>query len=418
MRRPALAAAVLLGVAPPLAAEFTVLTVDNRTLPASSFTRGAMDTLSFSHAPWMHANLPLEDIVEIAAAGTPARPSAPAPLRVLLTNGDVLAGAATAAEADLLALASPSLGPLKIPFDQVDAVLAVAQQKYLPPARPETTGADLLVRAGGDRITGLLKSLDAERVVFEVDGKTVTVPARDLAGVYLTRVKEPPVAPTSLLVTAAARDGSSFTGALEEASTQGLRLRTVWPEPGQETPRSLRLPLAELVFLYVRNGRCVYLSDLAPSKVEERALVEPVAAAPGDPLAAFPFPWQKDRSVDPAQPRPLTLRGRIFRKGLGVHSYCALAYDLGARYKRFFATAGVDDATAGRGPEGRGGSVVFEAWVDGRKVFNSGTVTVRDEPCEIDLPVEGAKELRLVVDYGENYDLLDHADWAGARLIR
>ncbi len=413
-----LAATALLLPGLPLAAEYTVLTVDNQTLTVGSFSRGTMDTITLSRPGWMHANLPAEDIVEIGSNQAPPRSIPAAPLCVVLTNGDRIAGAATQADPDQLGLQSPSLGPLVLPFDQIDSIQAVAQQKYLPPVRPETAGADLLVRAGGDRITGLLARITPEQVVFTVDGKEVTVPARDLAGVYLTRVKDPPPEPGTLLATVTARDGSVVTGALEEAGGEGVRIRTLYPAPGSDARRSLLIRLPEFAFLYFRNGRCVYLSDLRPVKVEERALVEPVAPAPGDPLATFPFPWQRDRTVDPERPQPLTLRGRVHRKGLGVHAYSALTYDLGGAFKRFFATVGVDDETKGRGPDGRGGNVVFEVWVDGRKLYNSGPVTARDDPREIDVPLEGAKQIKLVVDFGEDYDLLDHADWAGARLIR
>jgi hypothetical protein len=413
---PAAALAAALAAAPARAAEYNVLTVENRTLSVTSFTRGTMDTITFSRPGWMHANLPAEDIVEIAAVA-PGRPTA-APLRVLLTNGDILAGAAGAAGADQVALESPGFGAVTLPFDQIDALLVASNQKFLPPSRPETPSADTLVRAGGDRITGLLKTVAADHVVFEVDGKPVTLPYRELAGIYLTRVKEPPAPPATLLTTLFARDGSIVTGVLEEITAAALNVRTLYPLAGGDSPRSLRLPVAEFVLLYFRNGRCVYLSDLTPSAVEERAIIEPVNTTPGDLLAAFPFPWRRDRTVDPDQVRPLTLRNRVYRKGLGVHSRCRLAYALGGRYKRFLATAGVDDSVAGKGPEGRGGSVVFEVWVDGRKVFNSGTVSTRDEARELDIPVEDAKELALVVDYGDDFDVLDHADWAGARLIR
>ncbi len=404
--------------AAPLAAEFTVLTVDNRTLTVGSFSRGSMEMITLSRPGWMHANVPAEDIVEIASTAVPTRPRPAGPLRIVLTSGDILVGAATPAGQDQLGLRSPSLGPLVIPLDQIDAILAVTRQKYLPAIRPETTGADLMIRAGGDRLTGLLTRLTADQVVFTVDGKEVTVPTRELAGVYLTRVKPPPPLPRTLLATVTTLDGSVVTGTMEEAGGKGLLLRTLYPGTEADARRAVRIPLKEFAFLYFRNGRCVYLSDLRPAKVEERALVEPADPAPGDPLAVFPFPWQRDRTVDPERPRPLTLRGRVHRKGLGVHAYCALTYDLGGTYKRFFALAGVDDETIGRGPDGRGGNVVFEVWVDGRKLYNSGPVGARDEPREIDVPIEGAKTIKLVVDYGENYDLLDHADWAGARLIR
>ena len=61
-------------------------------------------------------------------------------------------------------------------------------------------------------------------------------------------------------------------------------------------------------------------------------------------------------------------------------------------------------------------SVVFQIFVDDKKAFDSGVVHENDPSRAVTVSVEGAKELRLVVnDAGDgiNYDA---ADWAEARL--
>ena len=62
--------------------------------------------------------------------------------------------------------------------------------------------------------------------------------------------------------------------------------------------------------------------------------------------------------------------------------------------------------------------MIFQIYVDDKKVFESGVVHENDPPRPVTVSVEGAEELRLVVnDAGDgiNYDV---ADWADARLVR
>ena len=39
-------------------------------------------------------------------------------------------------------------------------------------------------------------------------------------------------------------------------------------------------------------------------------------------------------------------------------------------------------------------------------------------PQAVSIDLAGAKQLDLVVDYGEAGDVMDHADWLNARLVK
>lgn len=115
----------------------------------------------------------------------------------------------------------------------------------------------------------------------------------------------------------------------------------------------------------------------------------------------------KDASINN---NPITLNGVVYEKGLGVHASCEIRYDLGGSFVRFTSDVGVDDEVS------QNGSVIFEVWADGIKVFESGLMEP-DTPTEsIDLNVTGVDELKLVVTDGGNGINSDHADWAGAKV--
>src|SRR5205085_8459567 len=78
-------------------------------------------------------------------------------------------------------------------------------------------------------------------------------------------------------------------------------------------------------------------------------------------------PVQKDLSVTG---RTMSLRGTTYAKGLGVNSVSQVVYNLGGSCSAFQASVGVDDDTAGAG------SVNFQVFADGAKLFDSGKKTL------------------------------------------
>jgi alpha-galactosidase len=110
----------------------------------------------------------------------------------------------------------------------------------------------------------------------------------------------------------------------------------------------------------------------------------------------------EDRALDG---QPIRLRNNAYDKGLGVHGPSLIRYRLGQACTRFVAEVGIDDDQHGRG------SVTFEVWADGERLFQSGVLTGTSPVLTVDLNVKGRRELRLFVGRGEDY-ALDHAVWA------
>jgi alpha-galactosidase len=106
---------------------------------------------------------------------------------------------------------------------------------------------------------------------------------------------------------------------------------------------------------------------------------------------------------------PLTLGGRRYEKGLGTNSPSLVRYRLGKRCRELSAEIGIDDAA------GDIGSVVFQVWADGEKLFDSGIVYRSTPSQRISLDVTGRSEVRLWVGQVDEFGQ-DHANWADARL--
>jgi len=124
-------------------------------------------------------------------------------------------------------------------------------------------------------------------------------------------------------------------------------------------------------------------------------------------------PFELDKSngeLGARDGKTLTIAGRRYSYGIGAHSPSEIRYALDDRFDMFRAVVGVDDEV------GNNGSVRFEVWLDDRRVFQSPIMRGNMPGLAIAIPVEDAKQMRLVVtDAGDGISY-DHADWAEARL--
>jgi alpha-galactosidase len=107
----------------------------------------------------------------------------------------------------------------------------------------------------------------------------------------------------------------------------------------------------------------------------------------------------------------ITLNGQTYAKGLGANAYAGFEYRLGGVASRFQSDIGVDDDAGGNG------SVVFQVYADGVKIYESGRLTGGATHQSIDLNVTGVNRLTLGVNDADDGNAYDHADWAGARVI-
>lgn len=126
-------------------------------------------------------------------------------------------------------------------------------------------------------------------------------------------------------------------------------------------------------------------------------------------------PVEKDTSNGEKQAedgQKITLNGKSYNKGLGTHSASEIRYALGGKYKTFRSDIGIDDEV------GEKGSVTFQVWADGSKLYDSGVMQGDSATKNVDVDVSGKQELKLIVTDGGNNNNFDHADWANARLVK
>lgn len=331
---------------------------------------------------------------DLACWGT-CREPARGPL-VLLADGGVLAADVSAADKERLTAESDLLGTLKLPLEVLAGVVLRlpadrAQRDLLVERVARATGeSDRVLLDNGDEVTGLIEAVADGKTHIRADAGPLDVPLRQSVALVLNPGLRQKPAATARTAWVGLSDGSRLL--VTRLASEGPRLAlTTAAGP------TCKVELKNVVFLLPLGGRAVYLSDLKPAEYRQQ------------PYLDLPWPYHADRNVTGGL---LRCGGRLWLKGLGVHSAATLTYALDGAYRQFQAELGIDDSTGGRG------SVVFRVLVDGQSKYSSGPVRGGAPPVPVSIDLAGAKRLELVVDYGEQADVLDHADWLGARLVK
>lgn len=271
-------------------------------------------------------------------------------------------------------------------------------KQWMEITQTEAAGDLLVVRTAEalDYLEGVLRDVDDERCHFEIDDEVVPVPRRKVEG--LVYVPSPgqklPAALGTLVTTQGAR--------LELASIELADGRLI---VGTPAGTKHELPLEQAARFDFSSGKVAYLSDLEPESAEFTPLVgfqEPPAG-----LLDF-YAYRRDISFDG---EPLRLDGKNYTKGLSLASRTRLVYRLPERFRVFRATVGIDDAVR------ETGDVRVRITADGRSLWEA-DVSGSQVAEELELKIDGARRLEILVDYGEGLDVGDRLNLGQARVTK
>jgi hypothetical protein len=317
---------------------------------------------------------------------------------VILADGGLLVADVSAIARGNLICRSALFGEIALPLDRVAGAI------FSPPAdRPgRDLAIDRIASASGqsdrvlltneDELKGSVQALQDGKIQLRAAVGTRPIDVHRVAAVVLNPVlmRRDYGSAKQLRAWAGLSDGSRLLAGRLVLDEKSLAITTVGGFTWKTSPK-------ELAALQPLGGQVAYLSDWK------------AAAYKHTPYLTLRWPYHGDRSVSGAW---LRSAGRLYLKGLGVHSTARLTYTLTEPYRRFQAQAAIDDETGGRG------SVVFRVLVDDQVRYSSPIVRGGSPPLPISVDAAGAKKLELVVEFADRADELDHADWLDARLVR
>jgi hypothetical protein len=399
-------------IPPAQAQEWTLSTADFRT---EAVGLRAIDDKGV-HVMWQgHARLiPPDQFVQVDRSGTAAVERTPKFMLTLVGagGGDHVGGEPVKIEDDRLTWRNASVGEIVIPLAQV-AAIAKPDQAIDPSAR-RTDDAVLL--ANGDRVTGVLTGISADRVQVKsasagADDPPTSVPLDSVLSIHLAST----TAPTTTTAAAAPNRGAAdakkqtYRVRLDDGSSLVVSSLTLAEEKllvkiGGDGGGGEARPLAVSAVAGIEqvNGPVSWLTSRTPS---EDVQVPFIASAAAGAL------WRTRVDTD-VTGAPLLVAGRAFKRGIGVHSYSRLVYPLDGSYKAFRTRYGINDSLTRADVTVRilaGGKVVHEAKNVGPGELSPVVV--------VELP-SSARTLTLEVDYGEGIDVEDRLSWLEPALLR
>lgn len=389
---PALTIFILLLAAPGVAA-ITVRLVDGQSTEGQALSATSGQIKLEAGEGKVVGQWPIDDVASIDLGAEPADEAGEKVGWVHVVGGAFRATTQTF-NGNALAVSSPDFGDLELP---VACLRGFVFTKTVP-ARfdADVPAGDVLILANDDRVTGTLNGLDEKTVAFDSDLGDLSLERGRVAAVRIAAPggKRPALPQPAVRVTLV--DESSVT--LGEVGIGDGRLTGKLPGGPKAT-----VPLDRVSAIEIIGGRLVYLETLDAKIYEQHSL---------DILT-----WDLKRGTN-VLGGPIRLRGdkgdepQVFDRGLGMHSPCRVVYALGGRYERFVALLGIDEAA------GPWADVTVAVKVDGKEVFRAEHVKWREPARTVNVPVAGARQLELIVEAGEHFDVQDRVDWAEARLIR
>jgi len=382
-----------------------VETVDGRTVtgPIVAIVDGGVTV----GTPEGKQTIPRRDVASVigeraAGLGAMARPGQPV---VVTAGGDILTVRDVHLADGRFVMTHDAMGTLTVDLAAVRTiytpgrnrtpadVLRMCEQMQL------TDGpTDRLLVVGKDD-----KALSAEGVLLGIGPATGATKGTAVRFSWADEDREIPLSKVRAILVAGARREATPLGRLRltDGSTVSFRHLSVadgWVRFGSADLGAGEVAWEAVAAIHFTHNRVVHLGDLTPAETIEHGLMD------------WAFTHRVDASVGGG---PLTLDGRVYERGLGVHSFCEIRYDLDGQYAFFLATVGIDDAVGDKG------DATLTILADGAPLAEPMRLTGASQAQRVRLAIDGAKRLTIRVDFGaDELDVADHVDLAEARLVR
>jgi len=337
---------------------------------------------------------PMDGLRSIVPAGSRQEEDVSEGRVVLICGSEIAASGVKVFEEEVICRVS-GLDELKLPIDAVRAlrfgelIRGSRFQKGLLEWEASRELDTVFISGGAElqEVDGLIEEVNNGSLIFDRDDTLQVVPLVRAYGVVLAspllKAEERP----SCVLTLAG--GTRLRADISEFKDGKVSLSLV---EGVE----IVIPWQQVRRITISSERLEYLSDIGAVRGSV------------DPVLAPSRPWQLDRTVSGL---PLKIGDQVYDKGLGFASGMSVTFVNEGLHDLFLAEIGIDvDA-------GIHGDCEFVVLCGGREVFRKRKRG--GEPAElVKVDITGFSEVTLRVDYGEDLDIADHADWGDACFLQ
>lgn len=351
------------------------------------------DGVSIKREDGTLVTVPIPDLVQVSPVAVGASRAA-GQATVLLPDGDLLYGRVIGSIADALWMETEDLGRLVVPLDGMVSLLLVATsdstyRRALAWAQSSRRrDADEVQLRNGDVLGGFINQIDEQVVALDINGQETKLPLGRVSAIRFAAAKQHNSEPPYFLLTM--RQSGRIK--LHEATLRGVEL-----DARAGFGERVRVPLERIAAIDLIGGDWDRLPQHEPISFEHT------------PMLSLAWTYLVDRNV---RGEPLRVNGETYERGIGVHSRSRLIYDLRGEYRELVTFFGLDDDS---GPLA---DVTVIIKVDDQRRYEQKNVRAGKLHGPVRLDVTKARQLELIVDFGEHGDMQDRFNWIDPALIK
>jgi hypothetical protein len=325
--------------------------------------------------------VPFDHFLELTRALSSSQPLGKFTLHMI--GGDRLGGEPLAIKGNSLLWNSAAVGEVPIPMKR----LAALTQGNKP--LPERGRQDVVTLSNGDVLKGIIASLGDGKVSIQTDAGPSDAPLASVASISFAATGGSGSAEKSFRVRF--DDGSSLVVPFVSLAGENFELSF-----GKDLTRSL--PANRVAAIEQVNGPVSWLSTRAPTE-------------------SIYIPYFGNSSLYPARMNAnyrgeeIRFRDQHFSRGIGVHAYSRLAWNLDGAYAAFRGRFAIDG-------DGQLADVTVRIKLDDKTAFEQEHVRAGVLSPVVLLDLAGAKTLTLEVDFGANGATQDRLNWIEPALLK
>ncbi|HUO10650.1 MAG TPA: NPCBM/NEW2 domain-containing protein [Phycisphaerae bacterium] len=314
-----------------------------------------------------------------------------------LRNGDLLYGEPADIAGQSLEFKT-DFGTIAVALKDLQSLTTSAPAPAVP--APASSDKDVVRLSNGDSMSGIIASIDPDKVQISTDaaaGNVTDIALNLVKQIYFAGATSPrTIPPLSARLTFASGcrltvPATGFTWTISDVSFQ---------DPSGQLHK---IAASQLAGVEILGGRVVYVTDLDPAKDEQNSFI------------GGSWPSQINRNVLGG---PLVVGRTTYPRGIGVHTRSFLAYDLDGSFDTLKLQVGMDDSAAPRGEADV--SIVLDGKTIWHQHLTCGAASgILSEP--LSLPVAGGKHLEFHAEPAQgsgNLDVLGRVDWLNIALVR
>lgn len=250
-----------------------------------------------------------------------------------------------------------------------------------------------------DHLEGVIHEVGEENLDFGFDNERISPRRSRLEGLIFFHSPTSNFRPTLFQV----QDHVGGRWNVAEASMQDGKLQLTTPAGTRAS-----LSLDRIAGIDFGSSNLVYLSDLEMERSSWRPYLQIGQVSSFQEQLFGP---KIDQSLNGT---PLQLAGRVYRKGLAMHSRTEISYRLTEDYTTFRAVAGLDERSVGK----VGGVAELIVKADGDRELFRTELQVDVPPVPIEIKLDKVRRLTIIVDFGDENDIGDHVILGEARLTK